>query len=69
MSQSATLDELGVSRSQSSRWQKLAAVPEDRFERTVEAAKQLDGEAGLALAPATVKPAAPKASGSRARFT
>lgn len=39
-----TLANLGISRDQSSRWQKLAAVPEDQFEKAVEAAKQVAGE-------------------------
>jgi N6-adenosine-specific RNA methylase IME4 len=33
------LDELGISKMQSSRWQKLAAVPEDAFESYIETAK------------------------------
>ena len=35
---------LGVSHSQSSRWQKLAAVPDDKFEQAVAAAKEVAGE-------------------------
>jgi len=38
------LAELGISRDQSSRWQKLAAVSEDKFEQAVAAAKEIAGE-------------------------
>jgi N6-adenosine-specific RNA methylase IME4 len=36
----ATLSDLGVSKTQSSRWQKLSELPDDSFERKVEAAKR-----------------------------
>ena len=39
-----TLEALGVSRDESSRWQKLAAVSEDQFEQAVAAAKEVAGE-------------------------
>lgn len=35
-----TLSEIGISKADSSRWQKLAAVPEDQFEQAVAAAKK-----------------------------
>lgn len=38
------LSELGISKTQSSRWQKLAAVPDDQFEQAVSAAKEVAGE-------------------------
>lgn len=41
---SQTLAELGVTKKQSARWQKLAAVPEDQFEEAVAAAKEVAGE-------------------------
>lgn len=42
--ESKTLDEIGISKTQSSRWQKLAAVPDDQFEQAVTAAKEVAGE-------------------------
>lgn len=39
-----TLAEIGISKDQSSRWQKLAAIPEDQFEQAVEAAKEVAQE-------------------------
>jgi len=39
-----TLAEIGISRNQSSRWQKLAAVPETQFEQAVQAALEVAGE-------------------------
>lgn len=38
------LADLGISKNQSSRWQKLAAVPEDQFEQAITAAKEVAGE-------------------------
>jgi hypothetical protein len=35
MSRATTLNDLGVTRSESSKWQKLAAIPEEKFERTI----------------------------------
>lgn len=39
-----TLSELGITKNQSARWQKLAAVPQDQFEQAVAAAKEVAGE-------------------------
>lgn len=39
-----TLAEIGISKNESSRWQKLAAVPDDQFEQAVAAAKDVAGE-------------------------
>ena len=39
-----TLDEIGISKNQSSRWQKLAAVSNEKFEEAVAAAKEVAGE-------------------------
>ncbi len=38
------LADLGISKNESSRWKKLAAVPEDKFEQAVSAAKEIAGE-------------------------
>lgn len=42
-----TLADIGISASQSSRWQKLAAVPETQFEQAVAAALEIAGEVNL----------------------
>lgn len=39
-----TLAEIGISKNQSSRWQKLAAVSNEKFEEAVAAAKEVAGE-------------------------
>lgn len=39
-----TLSDMGISKDQSSRWQKLAAVTEEKFEQAVSAAKEIAGE-------------------------
>lgn len=39
-----TLSEIGVTKNESSRWQKLAAVPDEQFEQAVIAAKEVAGE-------------------------
>lgn len=39
-----TLADIGVTKNESSRWQKLAAVPESQFEQAVTAAKEVAGE-------------------------
>jgi hypothetical protein len=43
-SESPTLDTLGITHKQSSRWQKLAAVPAEKFEQAVQAAKEVARE-------------------------
>lgn len=39
-----TLSEIGITKNESSRWQKLAAIPETQFEQAVNAAKEVAGE-------------------------
>lgn len=46
-SRATQLPDLGITRDQSRKWQKIAAVPEEHFEAVIEAAK----EAGLELRP------------------
>ena len=56
-----TLSEVGVSKKQSSRWQKLAAVPDDQFEKAVSAAKEVAGEVTqAAILRASTPPKEPK---------
>lgn len=58
-----TLSEIGVTKNESSRWQKLAAVPDEQFEQAVTAAKEVAGEvttaAMLRAAKAIESPATP----------
>lgn len=44
VSKAPTLPEMGISRDQSSRWQKLASVSDEKFEQAVSAAKEIAGE-------------------------
>jgi hypothetical protein len=39
-----TLSDIGVTRNQSSRWQKLASMPEEHFETAVDTAKEHAGQ-------------------------
>lgn len=56
-----TLAEIGVSKTDSSRWQKLAAVDDEKFEAAVEAAKETAGRVTqAAILKATAPPAEPK---------
>lgn len=50
------LSDLGISKNESSRWQKLAAVPEDKFEQAVSAAKEIAGEVTTAAMLRAAKP-------------
>lgn len=51
-----TLSEIGITKNESSRWQKLAAVTEDQFEHAVAAAKEVAGEVTTAAMLRAVKP-------------
>ncbi len=54
---SPKLDELGISRVQSSKWQKLGAVPEEKFEAAIVAVKKSQKEfTSTAIARMTVAP-------------
>lgn len=62
----STLDDIGLSRDQSSRYQKLASIPEEIFEAAIDAAKSVVGEVTTARMLREVKkdekPAPPKES-------
>lgn len=51
VSKAATLEQIGITRDQSSRYQKLAAMPEEHFETAVETAKASAGEVTTAFMP------------------
>lgn len=51
----STLTELGVTNTQSSRWQALAAMPEEHFETAVATAKETAGQVTAAFMPAAVR--------------
>jgi len=55
-SKPATLADIGITRDQSSRYQKLAAMPEDQFEAAVQTAKAVAGQVTTAF---MLKQAAP----------
>ena len=59
-----TLAEIGISKDQSSRWQKLAGVPEAQFEQAIAVAKEVAGgvttAAMLRVEKANKEPVAPK---------
>lgn len=55
-----TLDDLGISKDQSSRWQKLAAVSDEKFEHAVAAAKDIAGEVTTAAMLRAAKEGQPK---------
>jgi len=59
-----SLADMGISKNESSRWQKLAGVSDDKFEHAVAAAKEIAGEvttAAMLRATKAAKPAKPKA--------
>lgn len=65
------LADIGISPKQSERWQKLAAVPEDKFEEAVAAAKEVAGEVTTAamLRVANGKPHVSHNSGENEWYT
>lgn len=65
-----TLNDIGISKDQSSRWQKLAAVPEDKFEQAVAAAKEVAREVTFtAIFKALAKPHVAQNSGENEWYT
>jgi len=57
-----TLADLGISKNDSSRWQKLAAVSDEKFEHAVAAAKEVAGEVTTAAMLRAAKPEQPAQS-------
>ena len=57
-----TLSDLGITKNESSRWQKLARVPEGQFEHAVAAAKEIAGEVTTAAMLRAAKAIAPAES-------
>lgn len=55
--QTPTLSDIGVTKNESSRWQKLAAVSDEQFESAVAAAKDVAGEVTTAAMMRAAKPA------------
>lgn len=64
-----TLESLGVSHKQSERWQKLAAIPEERFEQAVIAAKETAREVTTAAMLRLDKPHVTHNSGENEWYT
>lgn len=65
----ATLSDIGISKDQSSRWQALAAMPEEHFETAVATAKESAGQVTTAFMLREAqkhKPAAPPKKGPKA---
>ena len=50
MSNGTTLVDMGISRDQSSKWQKMANIPEEKFENYIEVQKELSTAGALKIA-------------------
>lgn len=60
-SDAKTLSELGITKNESSRWQKLAGVSDEKFEHAVAAAKEVAGEVTTAAMLRVAEPPKPEA--------